>query len=145
MTERSEPTPQDQTRAARDQLLAQHQTLRDRMRGTLDLAGRYRAGEPVERALAAAVADLGAAFAAHNDLESSLLEPLLLATGAWGPARLLRMLEEHAGEHTAFTGVLGKPLPEVIVALPELFEDLEAHMAAEERTFLSAAVVRAMR
>jgi hypothetical protein len=136
------PEPTNPT--TRDRLLEQHERLRELLGGALSLAGRYLAGDPVAPALSATLTDLRAAFAAHNDLEASLLEPLLLATGSWGPARLVRMLEEHAGEHAALTAFLARPIDEVAPGMADFVEEIEAHMAAEERTFLSPVVGREM-
>ena len=130
------------TKTPRTRLLEQHDALRDLLGAALVLADHYMAGQPVAAPLSNKLIEIRAAFAAHNDLEASLLEPLLLATGAWGPARLVRMLEEHAGEHEAFTAFLGRPLDELAPGMVDFVEEIEAHMAAEERTFLSPAVER---
>jgi hypothetical protein len=129
-------------KTARARLLEQHERLRDLLGAALALAGRHLSGDAVAVELSATLAELRAAFVAHNELETSLLEPMLLATGTWGPARLERMLEEHAGEHVAFTSFLTRPLDEVAPGMVDFVEEIEAHMAAEERTFLSAAVAR---
>jgi hypothetical protein len=53
------------------------------------------------------------------------------------------MLEEHVAEHAAFWDLLAGPASEVAARMDELLEELDAHMAAEERTFLSPLVLDA--
>ncbi|MEO8702775.1 MAG: hypothetical protein ABI867_22210 [Kofleriaceae bacterium] len=52
------------------------------------------------------------------------------------------MLEEHLAEHAAFWELLCGSRAEVAGRIEELAEELEAHMVAEERTFLSSATLR---
>lgn len=54
-----------------------------------------------------------------------------------------RMLEEHAAEHAAFWQRIEAPRQVVAANMDELSEELDAHMAAEERTFLSPLILRA--
>jgi hypothetical protein len=126
---------------ARAKLLREHERLRSMLRDALALAARLRAGEPVQTELEALLDRLGRAFAAHNRTEEALLEPILHADPAWGPARVARMLEEHAGEHAAMRAALSGSALDVAARLPELSEEIDAHMAAEERTFLSPGVL----
>src|SRR5262245_22452452 len=86
----------------RNRLLAQHERLRELIGHALVLADRFLVGRSVDDQFSLKLAELRVAFTAHNELEQGLLAPLLQATGDWGPARLARMLEEHAGEHAAF-------------------------------------------
>ena len=51
------------------------------------------------------------------------------------------MLEEHAGEHVAFQAALTGTDHEVAAGMADLCEEVDAHMAAEERTFLSPGVL----
>jgi hypothetical protein len=126
----------------RSRLLVQHDHLRDLFDQILVLADRFLAGKPVDDPLRSKLADLRDAFSEHNELEQSLLEPMLRASGAWGPARIARMLEEHAAEHVAFGAFLQRPLAEIARGMVDFVEEIDAHMAAEERTFLSSAVAR---
>ena len=51
------------------------------------------------------------------------------------------MLEEHVAEHAAFWEMLTGSTVEVAARMDELIDELDAHMAAEERTFLSPLVL----
>ena len=124
----------------RARLLEEHVRLRDLIDHALVLADRLMAGTPVDNELALELAELRLAFTTHNDREQAWLEPMLQTTGSWGPARIARMVEEHAAEHLAFRTFLEQPLPEIAHDLVDFSEEIEAHMAAEESTFLSAAV-----
>ena len=127
---------------ARAQLLREHEVLRALLSEALAIAERLRCQDPVHAALERAVDALRQAFARHNDSEEALLEPILREDPAWGPARIARMIEEHSAEHAAFRAMLAGTSLEVAARLPELAEDIDAHMAAEERTFLSPGVLR---
>jgi hypothetical protein len=70
-----------------------------------------------------------------------VLEPLLSRSDAWGPRRVDRMFEEHKGEHAALLAAMDVSTANVAAELADLCEELEAHMAAEERTFLSPRVL----
>ena len=121
----------------RDALLTQHQ----RLRGMFDHARALAGGERGGAALAELLAELGRALVEHNRYEESVLRPMLLAQDAWGGARVDRMCEEHAGEHRAFVERLAAA-GEDAAELADLIEEVEAHMAAEERVFLNIAVLR---
>jgi nitroreductase len=124
-----------EAREARAILLRQHEDLRNLLER---IAAAATAGAPVADMLAA----LRVAFADHNVTEERLLEPILRLDYAWGPPRIQRMLEEHAAEHTVMRGLLGEPGLAGDERLVDLIEEIEAHMAAEERTFLGASVLR---
>jgi iron-sulfur cluster repair protein YtfE (RIC family) len=136
MEERMEPTQ------ARAVLLEQHERLRQLLGDAQALAARVLAGEGTEAELQACLDVLRAAFAEHNASEESLLEPILRLDFAWGPARIARMIEEHAAEHASFRAVLATPALAIAARMDDLVEDVDAHMAAEERTFLSPGVLR---
>jgi hemerythrin len=53
------------------------------------------------------------------------------------------MIVEHLGEHDAMWSLLTGTIDEVSPRIAELVEELDAHMAAEERTFLAPHVLRA--
>lgn len=108
---------------------------------TRALARRFLAGEPVKHALVASLRGLRDAYTAHNAFELSKLEPMLRDADAWGPARVARMVEEHAAEHEALEDVLTGTTEEVAMRFDDFAELVDAHMAAEERTFLSAQVL----
>jgi hypothetical protein len=52
------------------------------------------------------------------------------------------MFEEHVAEHAAFWVLLSGTRAEVAARIEELADQLDAHMAAEERTFLAPATLR---
>jgi acetoin utilization protein AcuB len=53
------------------------------------------------------------------------------------------MLEEHAAEHAAFWRRIEASRHDIAANIEELSDELDAHMAAEERTFLSPLILRA--
>ena len=106
------------------------------------LARRLREGEAITAELEAAVAQLRASFDDHNVFETRLIRPLLGGSPDWGSVLVDRMIEEHLAEHGALWQLLGGSLDEIAARLDDLFDELDAHMAAEERTFLSPHVLR---
>jgi len=126
---------------ARLRCLAQHEWLRAMLMQTRTLARRFLAGEPVERSLETSLRRLRRAYTAHNAFEFSVLEPMLRDTDAWGPARVARMIEEHGAEHEALEELLAGTTQEVAMRFDEFDELVDAHMTAEERTFLSVQVL----
>ena len=127
---------------AREQLLRQHEHLRELIGSMQVLAGRLRLGEPVALDLEHGLEALRRALAEHNLFEKAILEPILRQDPSWGPLRVDRMLEEHAAEHAMFEAALVGDDLAVAGRLAELAEELDAHMMAEERTFLSPGVLR---
>ena len=123
-------------------LLAQHHVLRTQLATCGAEARRLLAGEPRADELRRALIVLRRGFALHNETEQAWLEPLLRRSEAVGPIRIARMLEEHVAEHAAFTAMLVGTDRDVAARMADIIEDIEAHMAAEERTFLSVAVLR---
>lgn len=127
---------------ARASILEQHERLRQILGDTQVIAERVLAGEGLVRELEQQLEILRTAFWDHNQSEEALLEPILRLDYAWGPARIARMLEEHGAEHAAIREALSGSALEVAARMAELAEDIDAHMAAEERTFLSPGVLR---
>lgn len=127
---------------ARAQLLREHERLRALLGDALTLAGGALRGAGSWSEVQRALDELRDAFAAHNASEEALLAPILGEDATIGPARIARMIEEHAAEHAAFRAALAGPPEEVARRLEELAEEIDAHMAAEERTFLSPGVLR---
>ena len=129
----------------RNTLLAQHDRIREDVAECRMLARRLHGGEPVDVELDVALARLRADFDEHNRTETGLLLPLLLhdseGRGTRGTLLAERMLEEHAAEHAVFWDRIDGPRDVVAANLDELIEDLDAHMAAEERTFLSQVIL----
>lgn len=127
---------------ARSVLLEQHDGLRRLLASAQRLAALAVEGEDVVAALEVEMGALRRAFAQHNVSEEKLLTPILALDPAWGPARVARMREEHDAEHRSISEALIGPTLEVASRLSDIVEDLDAHMCAEERTFLASAVLR---
>jgi iron-sulfur cluster repair protein YtfE (RIC family) len=123
-------------------LLEQHGRLRRQMEQAMRLASRLLTGEDVVLELRAALAELRATFLEHNESEEALLEPVLSFTDAWAPQRIERMVREHKEEHAMMREDLTGNEYDVARRLADVAEELEAHMQAEERTFLSPSVLR---
>jgi hypothetical protein len=130
---------------AREQLLSQHDHLRQLLADAVATAAAVLAGKPASTELAERLEELRLAFVEHNDFEQSVLEPVLRQGDAWAPKRVARMIEEHAAEHAAFAAFFAGSVLEMARGLGELAEQVDAHMAAEERTFLSPAVLPGQR
>jgi iron-sulfur cluster repair protein YtfE (RIC family) len=132
--------------AVRNKLLAQHERIRADVAECRALAQRLREGDAVDVEIDLAVARLRADFDEHNRTETGLLLPLLLyhagGRGTRGALLAERMLEEHAAEHATVWNRLQGSLHEIAGRMDELVEELDAHMAAEERTFLSPLLLR---
>jgi len=128
---------------ARMTLLSQH----DGIRGSLDrcalLATRFRDGEHVAEELETAVQALRREVEVHIETENALINVLLLRGERWGVQLIERMIVEHLAEHAAMWALLTGSINDVAPRIGELAEELDAHMAAEERTFLAPHVLRA--
>jgi len=127
---------------ARRRLVAQHQQIRAHLDRCRVLAVRMLEGEAVHIELDEALAQLRHAFEEHNSLEADLVGPLLKSSREWGGLLLNRMFEEHVAEHAAFWEMLAGSAADVASRMDDLVDELDAHMAAEERTFLSPLVLR---
>ena len=127
---------------ARDELLAQHAGIRLLLAEATTQAAQVLTGLPVKAGFHKTVRRLLVALSEHNAAEERLLEPLLRDADAWGQLRVNRMLEEHAAEHAVILDALAVDSSELERHMAEIAEDLDAHMLAEERTFLSSAVLR---
>jgi iron-sulfur cluster repair protein YtfE (RIC family) len=123
-------------------LLAQHERLRDRVAACTRLARLFREGQSTGRELDAALDALRAEFSLHNETETAVISKLLHGPSRWGTALIDRMLEEHVAEHAAFWELLSGTRDEMASRIDELADDLDAHMAAEERTFLAPVTLR---
>jgi iron-sulfur cluster repair protein YtfE (RIC family) len=127
---------------ARKTLVRQHDQIRAHLGTCSLLAHRLRDGEPVQAELDLALARLRLEFTEHNTTETALIRPLLRDSPHWGAVLIDRMLEEHVAEHAAFWALLAGTAAQVASHIDELVDELDAHMAAEERTFLSPVVLR---
>jgi iron-sulfur cluster repair protein YtfE (RIC family) len=126
---------------ARSTLLAQHDQIRVQLNRCSVLARRMLEGEPVHIELDEVLAQLRDAFAEHNASETELVRPLLRGSPNWGALLVDRMLEEHVAEHAAFWELLAGSAVDVAARMDDLVDELDAHMVAEERTFLSPLVL----
>lgn len=126
----------------RSRLLAQHEQIRGHLDACVRLARELRAGVAVGSELDLILSLLRSEFQEHNTVESTAIGKLLHGPSAWSSLMVDRMLEEHLAEHAAFWELLCGTRAEVAGRIEELAEELEAHMVAEERTFLSSATLR---
>jgi iron-sulfur cluster repair protein YtfE (RIC family) len=127
---------------ARTTLIAQHDRIRYLLESCTRLARLQRSGDAVTTELDVALARLRDEVAAHNQAETAIVADLLHGPAAWGSLLVDRMLEEHVAEHAAFWDLLCGAQSEVADRIEHLAEELDAHMAAEERTFLSPMTLR---
>jgi hypothetical protein len=122
---------------ARNLLVSQHQAIRASLAECLGIAKRLRSNDATALELEFALEVMRAKVYEHNLTESELIRPLLASTQKWGELLIDRMIEEHLAEHVAMWTVLNQPAVVVALELEDLAEDLDAHMAAEERTFIA--------
>ena len=130
---------------ARNALLEQHARIRRQLELCTTLAHRHRSGgggDAVDVELDRALAELREEFSDHNQAETAIIGELLRGPAAWGSLLVDRMLEEHVAEHAAFWELLSGTPGEIATRIDDLAEELDAHMAAEERTFLSPVTLR---
>lgn len=128
--------------AARNTLVTQHDQIRAHLNGCSALAKRLRKGEPIHVEFDAALAQLRSDLMEHNTTEADLVRVLLSDSPDWGTRLVDRMLEEHVAEHAALWSMLAGSADAVAARMDDFVDDLDAHMAAEERTFLSPVVLR---
>jgi iron-sulfur cluster repair protein YtfE (RIC family) len=127
---------------ARTTLLAQHHGIRHKLEVCTGLAKLHRSGRDVTRELDAALGLLRDELAQHNETETTMVRQLLKGPAAWGSLLVDRMLEEHVAEHAVFWELLSGTRSEIADRIDDLAEELDAHMLAEERTFLSPVTLR---
>jgi hypothetical protein len=123
-------------------LLAQHDSLRHRIQTCTRLAKLYLAGGCFGRELDDALDELRGELAVHNETETAAIRRLLHGPAAWGSLMIDRMLDEHLAEHAAFWEHMTGTRREIAERIDDLAEELDAHMAAEERTFLAPVTLR---
>ncbi len=128
--------------ATRLALVAEHGRLRVRVESCARLARQFRDGLCPARDLDAALEILRGELEFHNHSETTQIRRLLQGPAAWGSLLIDRMLEEHGAEHVAFLQVMSGTTAEVAGRIDDLAEQLEAHWAAEERTFLAPVTLR---
>lgn len=122
---------------ARTTVLRQHSELRSLLDTAVTVARRHLGGTAGHAELEAIVLQVRNAFSEHNLFETALLRPFLREVDRWGEERIRRMIEEHVEEHRVMEAFLARPATELAADLADFVEDMEAHMQAEERTFLS--------
>ena len=120
------------------ELLRQHEALRTIADACEELADEVDAGRGEVGTLVREVAKLRAAFTVHNQFEEQVLRPILATIDAFGEVRIERMVSDHVVEHRALASQLDVPTG----ALRATLETLRAHLATEERYFLSAGVLK---
>src|SRR5215471_3427046 len=124
-------------------LLAEHGRIKTILAEAEDLAERVRAGDDTDGRFMVVTGRLRFMLATHNQNEEATLEPILFVAGAWGGLRVEQKLNEHRREHAELLATLDGDDPEILAAaIPRLAASLRAHMAHEESTFLSRAVMR---
>jgi iron-sulfur cluster repair protein YtfE (RIC family) len=123
---------------ALEELVRQHEMLRAMMEACEQLADNVDRGRGEVGALVREVAKLRERFEAHNQFEEHVLRPILRTLDAFGDVRVEYMVADHIGEHRALCHRLDGPTAELRAVLHEL----RAHLAGEERWFLSAHVLR---
>jgi hypothetical protein len=120
------------------ELFEQHDSLRVLMDNCEQLADQLDADTTALGRLVQQVARLRVAFEAHNRHEEHMLPSILRDLDAFGDVRVRCMMHDHASEHSALRASLDGPAAELRATLSEL----RAHLAAEERIFLSARILR---
>ena len=121
------------------ELLAQHAALRTMIDACDKLADDLEAGRGEPAELTRAVAELRAAFDAHNKFEEQLLRPVLREIDAFSDVRIDRMVADHIGEHRAVRDHLDDG---PVAWLRDSLDRLRVHLQAEERYFLASKVLR---
>lgn len=120
------------------ELKHQHDHLRQMMDRCEQLADELDAGKGDASDLTREVSKLRIAFDAHNRFEEQLLRPMLRELDAFAEVRIDQMVADHIDEHRTMRRHLDGPTMELRASLYEL----RAHLAAEERYFLSSKVLR---
>jgi hypothetical protein len=129
--------------AVRRAFLDDHVRLRRSLRELELLAEKVGTSATIAPVLVEAAARFCVELDAHNQAEEAQLEEILRGGDAWGSIRHERMLVEHLEEHRELREALAAPdALSLARAIPRFAEDLRAHIDHEERTFLSAEVLR---
>lgn len=123
-------------------LLAQHERLREHLQTCTRLAKLYRVSQSIGSELDRAVEVLREELAAHNETETTVIRELLRGPAAWVSLLIDRMFEGHVAEHAAFWELLSGTRGDISARIDDLADELDAHMAAEERTFLAPITLR---
>jgi len=132
--------------AIREELLAQHASLRDLTAKILEVAQRGP-GPAARGELAVLLHELGDGIDAHNAREEYLLSEILPTLDAWGSVRLARMDEHHMQEHRQIAdevraASLLEDFPASVEAALAVIDLLLEHMRQEEAEFLAPELLR---
>lgn len=122
---------------ARKLLIGQHDAIRANLAECVGIAKRLRDGEANEPELEEALERMRSELYQHNLSETELLRPLLIGRERWGERMLERMIEEHVAEHVAMWDIMNRPAIQIAYVIDDLADEIDAHMHAEERTFLA--------
>jgi hypothetical protein len=131
----------------REELLAQHQGLRELAGAARETAEALVAGDASVEIMRQRLAALGQALIAHNRREEELLGSIIRTIDAWGDVRAALLDEHHAAAH----GELRRNLDDAFTTddaslaarlTREAVEQLFEHMRIEERDVLSADAFR---
>ena len=133
----------------REQLLEQHEALRNRISEVAALAARPRTGDEA-KLLLEKVEQLVAALEEHNLFEETSLKGILGTLDSWGPQRENLMDLHHIQQHRlALTALAqtashssGLGQPDQGQPLQHLLHSLLEHMQQEEREVLHKNVLR---
>jgi hypothetical protein len=118
-------------------LLEQHKKLSIVLARCRVLAGQLRDGAPVADVLEAAIAQLRTDLVEHSVFESTVIRALVREMVGRDTAVVDRILAEHLAEHVVFWELITGTTLEVAGRIDTLCDEIHAHMAAEERTYMS--------
>jgi hypothetical protein len=122
----------------REQVLADHQVLRDLRRRVLAAARRYLRHESQSEELRVALRELRGEIERHNDYEERMLAALLFDSSVEGRRRVVQMTQDHAGQHAALVALTedagegGRNADELVDELVWFAQGLDRDMEAEE-------------
>jgi len=130
----------------RDELLAQHRSLRAHVEASRQMAEHWTHGDAKWDQVREQLARLADALRKHNLYEEGALRDLVGSNDAYGKAREHLMDEAHISEHRdTFDALIHASQARDPVRegpyLEAFFSRLLGHMAWEERAFLNAAVL----
>jgi hypothetical protein len=131
----------------REELLSQHEGLRQRLESTRAVVDRWANGEVQQAQVRAELAGLSDALRTHNLVEERTLRELIRNVDAWGPVRVEIMDESHIDEHRDLFDALhvislAQDGREALAELERFRGRLLGHMEREEAGFLNASVLR---
>jgi hypothetical protein len=143
----SAPTQPVDAGGARRGILQQHEWIRVVLGRSGDAAKARLEDDAPAETVVAAITELRSAMVAHLAFEESVLIPLLRDDLPLGPQRAERLLDEHARQRALLDVLLAEAraqpdVPELAAKLACLSDWLYADMIEEERSLLTADVIR---